>query len=71
VVPAHTKQSDFNHYESIIDRVRREEMTLVWQCKENQQEHKEWNLIIVQRNKMVQPGTRRGRGCKEIKKKRL
>jgi hypothetical protein len=59
VVPAHNKQSDFNHSESIIDRVRREKTTLVWQCKENQQEHVERNLNTVQRNKLVQPGTGR------------
>ena len=55
MVPAHTKQSDFNHSESI----RREDMTLVWQCQENQQEHEIWNLNTVQRKKSVQPGTGR------------
>jgi hypothetical protein len=59
VVPAHIKQSDFNHSKSIIDRVRRDETTLVWQCKENKQEHEEWNLNRVQRNKLVRPGTGR------------
>lgn len=57
MVPAHTKQSDFNHSESITEWVRREEMILVWQCKENQQEHGGWNLNIVQRIELVQPGS--------------
>jgi hypothetical protein len=35
VVPAHTQETDFSHSESIINRVRREEITHIWQCKEN------------------------------------
>ena len=52
-----------------------EETTLVWQCKENQQEHKEWNLNTVQTtswfSQVLEDITRRVKGCKEIKEKRL
>jgi hypothetical protein len=35
VVPAHTKKINFNQSESIINRIRREQPTVVWQCRQN------------------------------------